>query len=101
MHLFEVIQGDLTGSKMLATMKDSNDYNSIPQGKTLINLETKLETSGLLSLVTYFVTDDNIKDVLGYSIDKFVEQAKNPKPIPAELEMDSEDDKFCFLFWCW
>jgi len=100
-YLFEVIEGDLKGSKMLATVKDSNDFSSIPPGNTLVNLETHLETSGLLSIVTLFVTDQHIKDGLGYGLDKFVEQAKNPKPVPAELEMDTDDDEFCFLFWCW
>ncbi len=94
--VLEVVSGDLKGTKftgILSEIKDSQGNEA-----TLVNASLDLKISWYLSLITNFISDENIKSMLNTALQEFSNYANNPQPAQT---IDSENEKTCFLFWCW
>jgi len=94
--ILEVISGELKGTKFTGILSEIKDS----QGKvaTLVKTSLDLKISWYLSLVTTFVSDENIESMLNHALQEFSDYANNPK---STQTINSESEKTCFLFWCW
>lgn len=94
--ILEIVSGDLKGTKFTGILSEIKDS----QGKVITLVETSLDLkiSWYLSLVTTFITDENIESMLNNALQEFSNYANNPQSTQI---INSEKDKTCFLFWCW
>lgn len=94
--ILEVVSGDLKGTKFTGTLSEIKDSQG--DVATLVKTSLDLKISWYLSLVTYFISDENIESMLNTALQQFSNYANNPQPTQT---IDNESEKTCFLFWCW
>jgi len=93
--VIEVVSGDLQGTKLIANFTAQQDE----QGNevTIVNASVDVRISWYLSVVLWFISDENIESALNTALDEFSIYANNPQP-PKEI---IEVEETCFLLWCW
>jgi len=94
--ILEVVSGDLKGTTLTGELTDIENF----QGSKGTNVKTDLDLkiSWYLSLITAFISDENIESMLDSSLEQFSIYANNPQP--AET-FEKEPEETCFLVWCW
>ena len=92
----EVVSGDLKGTTLTGILTDV-EYSQGRMG-TSVKTDLDLKISWYLSLLTSFVSDENIESMLHTSLNQFSIYANNPQPAKT---IEAEPEKNCFLFWCW
>ena len=96
--ILEVVSGDLKGTKLTGIFTDIQD--SEINEATLVKANLELKTSWYISLVTMFITDENIESMLNTVLGEFSNYANNPQPAQS-IEKENEKTCFRFLVWCW
>ena len=96
--IIEVVSGDLKGTKLTGIFTDIQD--SEINEATLVKANLELKTSWYISLVTMFITDENIESMLNTVLGEFSNYANNPQPAQS-IEKENEKTCFRFLVWCW
>jgi len=96
--IIEVVSGDLKGTKLTGIFTDIQD--SQINEATLVKANLELKTSWYISLVTMFITDENIESMLNTVLGEFSNYANNPQPAQS-IEKENEKTCFRFLVWCW
>jgi len=96
--IIEVVSGDLKGTKLTGIFTDIQD--SQINEATLVKANLELKTSWYISLVTMFITDENIESMLNTVLGEFSNYANNPQPAQT-IEKENEKTCFRFLVWCW
>jgi len=96
--IIEVVSGDLKGTKLTGIFTDIQD--SEINEATLVKANLELKTSWYISLVTMFITDENIESMLNTVLGEFSNYANNPQPAQT-IEKENEKTCFRFLVWCW
>ena len=66
-HIMEIISGDLKGTKLDVTLKETWGFDGTPNAGTIVNIRMNLQFSGLASLLG-FISDES----LTYVLDKFL-----------------------------
>ena len=94
--ILEVVSGDLKGTTLTGILTDI-EYSQGRMG-TSVKTDLDLKISWYLSLLTSFVSDENIESMLHTSLNQFSIYANNPQPAKT---IEAEPEKNCFLFWCW
>ena len=93
--ILEVVSGDLKGTKLTGIFTDIQDSQI---NETLVKVNLELKTSWYISLVTMFIADENIESMLNTALGEFSNYANNPQPAQT---IEKENEKTCFLIWCW
>ena len=94
--ILEVVSGDLKGTTLTGILTDV-EYSQGRMG-TSVKTDLDLKISWYLSLLTSFVSDENIESMLHTSLNQFSIYANNPQPAKT---IEAEPEESCFLFWCW
>lgn len=74
-HLLKVLDGDLKGTTISTTLLETWGFDGTPNQGTVVNVKTKLNTSGFFSLVN-FVPESSIIYTLDYSLSSIVSDVK-------------------------
>ena len=90
-----IVSGDLQGTKLKANFTPGQDEQG--NDVTIVNAIVDVEISWYLSMLLWFISDENVESALGTGLDQFSRYANNPQPPKVFVE---EEDT-CFLMWCW
>lgn len=71
-YIVQVVSRDLKGTTMTTKLEKTWGFHGQKDGGTVANISLDVKTSGFLSWMIGFVSDDSLSDALGYGFDKFV-----------------------------
>ena len=89
-HIMEIISGDLKGSKLYITLKETWGFDGTPNAGTLLNIRMNLQFSALASLLG-FIPDDSIIYVFDKFLTDVVSDASSENNF-VQIDLDEEND---------
>jgi hypothetical protein len=103
-HTMKIISGDLEGTKITTSLKETWSYDGIPNEGTIIEIDMILQTSGFLSLIglasdetILYSLDKSLLDVVSYVKSKndvlIKEKQFESKNEPSEIKSDQKINK--------
>jgi len=88
-HIVEVITGDLRGTKLTTTLKETWGFDGTPNQGTIVNIKMTLQYSGILSFLG-LLSNEAFLYSLDYSLGNIVSYTKDPTSNISEIENQSE-----------
>lgn len=75
-YVVEVVSGDLKGTTMTTNLEKTWGFHGKKDGGTITNIVLDVKTSGVLSWMINFISDNTVSDALGYGFDRFVQHVQ-------------------------
>jgi len=90
-HVIKIISGDMKGTKLTTTLRETWGFDGTPNEGTIISLQMTLQFSGLLSLLD-LAPEESILYSLDKSLDRIVFYAKTKSDEPTHMQKQDKPD---------